>query len=94
MYIIKRTKDFERSFKKLKQAGLSKNKRNILESVIDIIALGQKPSEKYKDHQLKGELRFFRECHIFNDLLVIYKIEKDELILVLVDIGSHAQLFG
>ena len=30
MYIIKRTKDFERSFKKLKQAGLSKNKRNIV----------------------------------------------------------------
>ena len=94
MYLIKRTKDFEKSFKKLKRVGLTKKTRDTLEFVIDNLASNKKLEEKYKDHQLRGELGFFRECHILNDLLLIYKIEKNELILVLVDIGSHAQLFG
>ena len=40
-----------------------------------------------------GELFGYRECHIKGDLLLIYKIEKENLILILVDIGSHSQLF-
>lgn len=46
---------------------------------------------KYKDHQLKGDKKSFRECHIKPDLLLIYKIEKNTLKLV--DIGSHSELF-
>ncbi|MCX6712069.1 MAG: type II toxin-antitoxin system YafQ family toxin [Candidatus Vogelbacteria bacterium] len=88
MYLIKRTKDFEKSFKKLKRAGLTKIKRETIEFVIDTLVSNKKLGEKYKDHQLKGELALYRECHIFNDLLLVYRIEKDELILVLVDIGK------
>jgi len=40
---------------------------------------------------LQGKLKDFRECHIKNDLLLLYKIDNDSLILV--DIGSHNQLF-
>jgi mRNA interferase YafQ len=46
---------------------------------------------KYKDHQLKGSLKEFRECHIKPDLLLIYSIEHN--ILELVNIGSHSELF-
>jgi len=46
---------------------------------------------KYKDHQLKGNLKEFRECHIKPDLLFMYRINDD--VLELVDIGTHNELF-
>ena len=49
---------------------------------------------KHRDHALKGDFKGYRECHIKPDVLLIYKIEKDVLILVLADIGSHTNLFG
>ena len=62
--------------------------------MIDLLILGKKLPIKYQDHELNGEFIGYRECHIKSDLLLIYKIEKENLILVLVDIGSHSQLFG
>ena len=50
-----------------------------------------KLADKYKDHQLKGNMKEFRECHIKPDLLLVYMI--DENVLKLVDIGSHSELF-
>ena len=48
---------------------------------------------KYKDHTLSGNYRNYRECHIKPDLLLIYKIERAELVLYAVHIGSHSDLF-
>ena len=83
-----KTNQFKRSYKKLKLT----DEEDL--SYIDIVynLLNDSPLiEKYKDHQLKGELKDFRECHIKPDLLLIYKIVDD--ILKLVDIGSHSELF-
>ena len=44
-----------------------------------------------KDHALSGEWKDTREFHISGDLLVIYFIADEELVLV--RIGSHSQLF-
>lgn len=43
------------------------------------------------DHPLKGTYKDYREFHISGDLLVIYKLTEDTLVLV--RIGSHSQLF-
>ena len=51
-----------------------------------------KLEDKYKDHQLKGNMKDFRECHIKPDLLLVYMIEDN--VLKLVDIGSHSELFN
>ncbi|QLE65810.1 type II toxin-antitoxin system RelE/ParE family toxin [Furfurilactobacillus milii] len=48
----------------------------------------------YHDHQLTGRLNGFRELHIEPDWLLIYKRDDAKLILLIVDTGSHAQLFG
>ena len=48
--------------------------------------------EKYHDHDLKGEWKGFRECHIQPDLLLIYAINNNKVELS--RIGSHAALFG
>lgn len=93
MYLIKKTRIFEKSFKKIKNSGIKKYILKDLEFVIDCIAGGNNLPVIYKDHKLNGELLEFRECHIKGDLLLIYKIEKENLILVLIDIGSHSQLF-
>lgn len=37
--------------------------------------------ERLSDHALKGEYRNFRECHIFGDLVIIYKRDKEKLTL-------------
>lgn len=83
-----KTNQFKRSYKKLKLS----DEEDLC--YIDIIynLLNNTPlALKYKDHQLQGEFKEFRECHIKPDLLLIYKIEDE--ILKLVDIGSHSELF-
>ena len=91
MYLISRTKDFEKSYRKIKKSGKLKPqaKENLTEA-INILAQGKELPAEYKDHQLRGELEPYRECHIKGDLLLIYQIRKKELLLILVDIGTHS----
>lgn len=93
MYLITRTKDFEKSYKRVKQSGqLKKQAKDKLEEAINILALGKKLPLEYKDHQLNGELRYYRECHVRGDLLLVYRIQKEELSVALVNIGTHSYL--
>lgn len=48
--------------------------------------------DKYKDHELKGNWKGFRECHLQPDLLLIYSTKNNEIELA--RIGSHAELFA
>ena len=93
MYNIRRSKDFETSIKRLNNSGIKLSIKKKIEQTIDLLSSGQKLPFSYRDHNLNGELSKYRECHIKGDLLLIYKIEKDNLILILVDIGSHSHLF-
>ena len=45
---------------------------------------------KYRDHELKGNIRDLENSHIQPDWLLIYLKENDVLTLTLVDTGSHA----
>lgn len=94
MYLIKRTKDFEKSFSKLKRSGVKKKVLEDIERIIDVISRGEQLSLHYLDHKLQGNFTGYRECHIRPDLLLIYKLLDKQLVLVLVDIGSHSNLFG
>lgn len=47
---------------------------------------------QYKDHGLTGNWQGFRDCHIKNDLVLIYTYEAQQLVLV--RLGSHSELFG
>ncbi|WP_428346784.1 type II toxin-antitoxin system YafQ family toxin [Moraxella nonliquefaciens] len=56
------------------------------------LLLSNKPlPPKYKDHDLIGNYKGFRECHIKPDLLLIY--QKDDECLSLARLGSHSELF-
>lgn len=92
MYAIVPTSRYKRSFKRITRH--KDFKLRDLEQIIDCLAEGKELARKNRDHELTGTLRGFRECHIANDILLVYKIEHEELILVLVDIGTHSSLFG
>ncbi|ACI21063.1 type II toxin-antitoxin system YafQ family toxin [Thermodesulfovibrio yellowstonii] len=81
------TKRFLKHYKKR----VSDKDDEIFKYVVDKLLKGGKLERKFRDHQLSGDLREFRECHLKNDLLLIYQAFEDEIRLI--DIGSHAQLF-
>lgn len=89
-YQIAVSSRFKRDFKNAKRRGYD---ISILKEVVDILAKGAELPEKYRDHSLSGEYANCRECHIQPDWLLIYRIERDMLILGLIRTGSHNDLF-
>ena len=72
-----------------------KRKLNIelLDDTIRMLASVKVLPEEYNDHQLTGNLKNYRECHIQPDWLLMYRIEKDILVLSLQRTGTHSDLF-
>ena len=66
---------------------------SLLDEVVDTLRRGITLDEKYHDHELTGNYKGFRECHVKPDWLLIYLIEGDILTLTLVDTGTHSDLF-
>ena len=64
----------------------------ILNDIVDILRKPDKLPEKNKDHNLTGNLKGYRECHIMPDWLLIYEISDNELYLSRT--GTHADLFN
>ncbi len=92
MYKIVPTKLFRKDYKRLCKSG--RFNVSVLNEVINALAEGRVLEEKHKDHSLKGSMRDFWECHLQPDLLLVYKIYKNQLVLELVRLGSHSELFG
>lgn len=88
-YRLFKTNSFKRSYKKQR---LTDEEDLAYIDVVYNLLCDIKLEDKYKDHQLKGNMKDFRECHIKPDLLLVYMIEDN--VLKLVDIGSHSELFN
>ncbi len=83
-----RTKIFKKDYQKLKMTDTQYTKYiNFLSMLLD----GKKLPLEARDHNLIGNYSGFKEFHVGDDLLVIYRIEDD--ILRLTRIGTHSQLF-
>ncbi len=93
MYQIRYSRKFAKSYRKLVRGGLKKSTQAEIQETITLIASGKKLPSSYQDHRLHGELGEYRECHVQGDLLLVYKIMDRELMLVMVNIGSHNDLF-
>jgi mRNA interferase YafQ len=85
-----RTSAFRKDVRRLAKQGADLSK---METVIDMLAEGQRLPLHYRDHALKGVEKGMRECHITPDWLLVYRYRGDVLILVLVRTGSHTELF-
>ena len=65
----------------------------LLEKIVNNLAERRPLPESNRDHSLTGNWSGYRECHIQPDWLLIYKVSGDELLLLLMRTGTHADLF-
>jgi len=86
--LLKRTKQFEKDFKKIKFSDIQFQK---FINYISMLLNGNILPSGANDHCLKGEWVNFREFHIGGDLIVIYLKKENEIVLT--RIGTHSQLF-
>lgn len=71
----------------------NRNDLHLLCQIIIILSKdGDIVAKKYKAHNLKGNLKSFREAHIKPDILLIWKVSNN--MIVLTAIGTHNELFN
>ena len=90
-YKVKYSNEFKKSLRKVTKQGKDIDK---LLDVVDMLSQKQKLDPKYKDHALYNDKRFkdCRDCHIENDWVLIYKYVENEVVLLLVNTGSHSEV--
>ena len=89
MYLITRTAKFKRAYKLAVKLGLNMSKLN---EVIGLLAMGEPLPARCRDHELVGRHVGKRECHVAPDWLLVYRKIEAQLILELLDTGSHSDL--
>lgn len=91
MYSVQTTKNYERAFKRCVRRGLPMDK---LDKVVKLLeATGSLP-QKYRPHKLSGFVgNNVWECHIQPDWILVWRQYDDELVLLMLDTGTHADLF-
>lgn len=88
---VKYSSKFRKGLKLAAKRGLDVS---LLKGVVEKLKNRIPLEEKHKDHQLKGKMSKYRECHIQPDWLLVYLIAEDVLVLTLIATGTHADLFG
>ena len=87
MLDVKYSSRFKKDFKTCTKRGYDLRK---LQTVINTLRIPSLLPDGNRDHQLTGDHKAYRECHISSDWLLIY----DGDVLVLYRTGTHADLFG
>jgi len=82
---------FKKDLKLAKKQGMD---LQLIRDVIDMLEVGTVLPEQYKDHNLVGNSKGYRECHILSDWLLIYSKDENVRLVSLYRTGSHAELFG
>ncbi len=83
------TSRFKKDVKKIQN---DKKKIVKLKYVIDCLYQEIELDIKYRNHNLIGNYKGYKECHVQPDLLLIYKVVANKLQLV--RLGSHSELFN
>ncbi len=91
-YDVQYSNQFKKGLKKSLKQGKDINK---LLDIVDKLANMEKLERKFKNHKLVNDKYYIDcfECLIDPDWLLIYKYNENELILLLVNIGSHSEVF-
>ena len=94
--IIKQTPSFERKLKKLAKKHFP---ISLLKPCLKaLVEQDNGTLEQIKDHALKGKWHGYREFHparygnygkVYDNWIVIYQLDHEELVLLLVTTGSH-----
>ena len=90
MYEIIYTGQFKRSLRRCVRRGLDVS---AFATVLDILQEKGELPELYHPHKLQGKYKGCWECHIQPDWLLIWEQDNFELRLILVDTGTHSDLY-
>lgn len=85
-------------------ASLDKSIIDEVRAAIDLLLEQQQLPPEFGDHELNRRMSGYNEFHLrdtpknkisseTNDVLVVYTIDKDELVLIGIRVGSHDRLF-
>jgi mRNA interferase YafQ len=88
MLPIRPTTQFKKDLKRAARQGRDIQK---VEKALEILSNPSPLPDFYKDHQLKGAWRDFRECHLESDWILIYTLSDFELRPT--RLGTHTELF-
>ena len=91
MLTIKRTTQFRRDYKRELKGRHRPTLETALTEVLKDLVNKQSLADKYRDHQLTGNWKDCRDCHIKPDLVLIYR-KVSENNLQLIRLGSHSEL--
>ena len=89
-YSVSTTRKFDKCVEKLKKRGLPMEELRAV--IIMLMQSGVLPS-KYHPHKLVGNHAGQWECHIKPDWLLIWEQDDKELKLLMLETGSHSDLF-
>ena len=88
-YEVKQTGSFKKDYKTAKKRGYDIAE---LRKIVVMLANDESLPAKNRDHALVGDWMGYRECHILNDWLLVYRKYEDTLVLTLTRTGSHSDL--
>jgi len=90
MYSVVYTGQFKRSLKRCVKRGLD---IKVFTDTLDILQRTGSLPAHYQAHKLSGKYSECWECHMQPDWLLVWKQNRTELELILIDTGSHSDLF-
>ena len=90
MLTIEYTAKMKRDAKRLAKRGKDMSK---LARALDLLASERPMPAAYQDHPLKGAMQGYRECHIDPNWLLVYRVEKNRMILYASGTGTHSDVF-
>ncbi|MBR6123783.1 type II toxin-antitoxin system YafQ family toxin [Candidatus Saccharibacteria bacterium] len=90
MLDLRFTSQFKKDYKLALKRGYDLSE---FEVIVNKLRNREELDPKYKDHTLSNNWRNHRDFHLHPDLVVIYRIQENELILEMVRMGTHSDLF-
>lgn len=90
MLDLRFTNQFKKDYKLAQKRGYDLSE---FQEIVDKLRNREPLDPKYKDHPLSNNWRNHRDFHLHPDVVVIYCIKNNNLILEMVRMGSHSDLF-
>lgn len=90
-YSVDTTHKFDKALRKCIKRGLDMSK---YKECLRILASEGKLPAQYRPHKLSGKFSGAWECHIEPDWLLVWEQNDFELTLLMIETGSHSDIFG
>ena len=87
MYQPVHTSAFKKDIKRYRHSRYTKAIKEILSKLIN----GEKLPERCNDHKLTENFKGYWECHVKDDLLIVYTTEGEKIYFA--RLGTHAEVF-